>query len=408
MPIPRRCFVASVVTLAALVGCNSRGGTAKPSDTGTPSAGAASAGATSAASATGQPGVSRAAFGTLPDGRAVELFTLRNAHGVEVRAMTYGGIITALRTPDRGGTLDDIVFGFDSLAGYLKDSPYFGAIVGRYANRIAKGQFTLDGKTYTLAKNNGPNSLHGGLKGFDKVVWTGEPVQSDSGVGVRLSYTSKDGEEGYPGTVNVRVTYTLTPRDELVVDYEATTDKATPINLSQHSYWNLHGSGKGTILDHVLTLDASAFTPVDSTLIPTGEIRQVAGTPFDFRTPTAIGARIDQPDQQLKYGRGYDHNWVLDRKGAAGLVHAARVVDSTTGRTLDIATTEPGIQFYSGNFLDGTIHGKGGVVYPHRGAIALETQHYPDSPNHPNFPSTILRPGQTYRSRTVFTFGVAR
>jgi len=352
----------------------------------------------------------RRIFGRLPspDGASVEEFTLTNAHDIEVRAITYGAIITVIRTPDRSGKLADIVFGFDSLQGYLAQSPYFGAIVGRFANRIARGQFSLDGVTYHLATNNGPNSLHGGLRGFDKVLWTAEPVQSDSGTGVVFHYLSPNGEEGYPGNVDVRVTYMLTPRDELVVDYTATTDKATPLNLSQHSYWNLHGDGKGDILDHVLTLDASAYTPVDSTLIPTGQIAAVAGTPFDFRSPTAIGARIEQPNKQLRFGKGYDHNWVLDRPAGGGtaLVRAARLVDSTSGRTLEISTSEPGIQFYSGNFLDGTITGKHGVVYGHRAALCLETQHFPDSPNHPNFPSTILRPGETYRSRTVFAFGV--
>ena len=352
----------------------------------------------------------RRIFGRLPspDGPSVDEFTLTNAHGIEVRAITYGAIITVIRTPDRSGKLADIVFGFDSLEGYLAQSPYFGAIVGRFANRIAHGQFSLDGVTYHLATNNGPNSLHGGLRGFDKVLWTAEPVQSDSGAGVVFHYLSPNGEEGYPGNVDVRVTYMLTPRDELVVDYTATTDKATPLNLSQHSYWNLHGDGKGNILDHVLTLDASAYTPVDSTLIPTGQIAAVAGTPFDFRSPTAIGARIEQPNKQLRFGKGYDHNWVLDRPAGGGtaLVRAARLVDSTSGRTLEISTSEPGIQFYSGNFLDGTITGKHGVVYGHRAALCLETQHFPDSPNHPNFPSTILRPGETFRSRTVFVFGV--
>ncbi len=352
----------------------------------------------------------RRIFGRLPspDGPSVEEFTLTNAHGIEVRAITYGAIITVIRTPDRSGKLADIVFGFDSLQGYLAQSPYFGAIVGRFANRIARGQFSLDGVTYHLATNNGPNSLHGGLRGFDKVLWTAEPVQSDSGAGVVFHYLSPNGEEGYPGNVDVRVTYILTPRDELVVDYTATTDKATPLNLSQHSYWNLHGDGKGNILDHVLTLDASAYTPVDSTLIPTGQIAAVAGTPFDFRSPTAIGARIEQPNKQLRFGKGYDHNWVLDRPAGGGtaLVRAARLVDSTSGRTLEISTSEPGIQFYSGNFLDGTITGKHGVVYGHRAALCLETQHFPDSPNHPNFPSTILRPGETYHSRTVFSFGL--
>ena len=352
----------------------------------------------------------RRIFGRLPspDGPSVEEFTLTNAHGIEVRAITYGAIITVIRTPDRSGQLADIVFGFDSLQGYLAQSPYFGAIVGRFANRIARGQFSLDGVTYHLATNNGPNSLHGGLRGFDKVLWTAEPVQSDSGAGVVFHYLSPNGEEGYPGNVDVRVTYMLTPRDELVVDYTATTDKATPLNLSQHSYWNLHGDGKGDILDHILTLDASAYTPVDSTLIPTGQITAVAGTPFDFRSPTVIGARIEQPNKQLRFGKGYDHNWVLDRPAGGGtaLVRAAGLVDSTSGRTLEISTSEPGIQFYSGNFLDGTITGKHGVVYGHRAALCLETQHFPDSPNHPNFPSTILRPGETYHSRTVFSFGL--
>src|SRR5437773_7929848 len=354
------------------------------------------------------PSVTRAPFGTLPDGRAVELFTLTNEHGVEVRAITYGGIIISIRTPDRDGHLADVVLGFDSLAGYLKDSPYFGAIVGRYANRIARAQFTLDGVTYQLARNNGPNTLHGGVRGFDKVLWSAEPFRDASGVGVTLVYTSRDGEEGFPGNLAVRVTYTLTPRDELVVDYEATTDKATPINLSQHTYWNLHGTAGGTILDHVLTLNASAFTPVDSAVIATGEIAPVAGTPFDFRTARRIGDRIGQGTEQLRFGRGYDHNWVLDRPSGSGLAHAARVVEPTSGRTLDVSTTEPGVQFYAGNFLDGTIKGKGGRVYAHRSGLCLETQHFPDSPNHANFPSTILRPGATYRSRTVFTFGVAR
>jgi aldose 1-epimerase len=352
--------------------------------------------------------VSRAPFGRLPDGRDVELFTLRNAHGVEVRAMTYGAIITSIRTPDRTGQTADITLGFDSLAGYVAGSPYFGAIVGRYANRIAGGRFTLDGVTYQLARNNGPNSLHGGVRGFDKVLWMAAPFQQDSAVGITFSYESPDGEEGFPGAVSVRVTYTLTATDELIVDFDASATKATPLNLSQHTYWNLHGDGRGDILDHVLTLDASAFTPVDSTLIPTGTIASVAGTPFDFHLPTAIGARINESDAQLRFGRGYDHNWVLDRErregGVASLVHAARLEDSSSGRVLDISTTEPGIQFYSGNFLDGTVIGKAGHAYRHRSGLCLETQHFPDSPNHPNFPSTVLRPGERYQSRTVFKF----
>jgi aldose 1-epimerase len=354
------------------------------------------------------PDARRASFGRLPDGRSVDLFTLTNGHGLEIRVMTYGGIITALRTPDRTGRLDDVVLGFDSLEGYLHDPPYFGAIVGRYANRIARGEFTVDGVMYHLARNNGPNSLHGGVRGLDKVLWSGEPFRTDSGSGVTLRYTSRDGEEGYPGTLTVRVTYTLTPDDRLVVDYGATTDKATPVNLSQHTYWNLHGAGVGDILDHVLTLSASSFTPVDSTLIPTGEIASVFGTPFDFRSGIPIGARIAVANEQLRFGLGYDHNWAIDRTPGHqdGLQHAARLVDPRSGRTLDVSTTEPGIQFYSGNFLDGTITGKGGRVYGHRTGLCLETQHFPDSPNHPDFPTTMLRPGGTYRSRTVFAFGV--
>ena len=369
---------------------------------------AARAGDSAARVASSAPRVTRAAFGSLADGGAVEQFTLTNAHGVEVRAISFGAIITSLRTPDRSGTLGDIVFGYDSLAAYVNDKSYFGAVVGRFANRIARARFTLDGRAYTLAANDGQNTLHGGRRGFNKVLWRGEPFTRGDTVGVTFRYTSPDGEEGYPGTLQAMVSYGLTPSDELVIDYEATTDKPTPVNLSQHSYWNLHGDGKGTILDHQLTIDASSFTPVDSTLIPTGVVMPVSGTPFDFRTPTMIGARIDAKDTQLRFGKGYDHNWVLDRKGAAGLVRAVRVVDSVSGRTLDITTSEPGLQFYSGNFLDGSIHGKAGVAYAHRSAIVLETQHFPDSPNHAAFPSTILKPGETLRSRTVLTFGVGR
>jgi len=353
--------------------------------------------------------ITRTAFGTTADGTAVDLFTLTNARGVEVRAMTYGATIVSLRTPDRGGRLGDIVLGYPTLAGYLAQSPYFGAVVGRYGNRIARGRFSLDGKAYQLATNNGPNHLHGGVKGFDKVVWSAEPAESDSSVAVTFSYLSPAGEEEYPGTLHARVTYTLTDRDELRVDYLATTDQATPVNLTQHSYFNLAGAGTRDILGHELMIAADHYTPVDATLIPTGEIAPVAGTPFDFRTPTAIRARIDQNDVQLQNGKGYDHNWVLNRAGAAegALVHAARVSEPTTGRTLDVFTNEPGIQFYSGNFLDGTITGKDGRVYRHRYGFCLETQHFPDSPNHPNFPSTILRPGREYRSTTVFQFGVS-
>jgi len=350
--------------------------------------------------------VTKAPFGTTPAGEHVDVFTLTNAHGMEVRAMTYGGIILSLKVPDRNGRLGDVVLGYDSLAGYLKTTPYFGAIVGRYGNRIARSQFTLDGATYHVPANDGANSLHGGLVGFDKVVWDAEPFWGDSGVGVAFTYTSPDGDQGYPGKLEMRVTYTLTDRSELVVDYHATTNKATPINLTQHSYFNLAGDGSGDVLKQVVWINADRYTPVDSTLIPTGELAPVAGTPFDFTTPTAIGARIGQADEQLRLGRGYDHNFVLNRTGP-GLVHAARVVDPGSGRTLDVATTEPGLQFYTGNFLDGSITGKSGHVYAHRNGFCLETQHFPDSPNHPAFPSTILRPGEEYRTRTVFTFGVA-
>jgi aldose 1-epimerase len=358
-----------------------------------------------AAAATTHDTVTRASFGTAPDSTAVDVYTLVNAHGIRARILTYGGIIQSLETPDRAGKLGDIVLGFDDMPGYVKSSPYFGAIVGRYGNRIARGHFTLDGKTYTLAVNNGPNALHGGIKGFDKVVWAAEPFRSDSGVGIVLAHTSPDGDEGYPGTLHAKVTYTLTDDDELAIDYEATTDKATPVNLTNHTYWNLAGEGTGDILDHVLTLESSAIVPVDSTLIPTGKLMPVAGTPFDFRTPTAIGKRIADSHEQIRFGKGYDHTWVLDGARQSGLAHAAHLTEPTTGRSLDIYTTEPGVQFYSGNFLDGTAVGKHGHAYKFRYGLALETHHYPDSPNQPRFPSTILRPGQTYRTRTIFRFG---
>jgi aldose 1-epimerase len=351
-------------------------------------------------------GVTHAPFGKISDGTAVNIYTLTNANGVEVKAITYGCIITSLKVPDRTGKFADVVLGYDTLDGYLKDSPYFGAVVGRYGNRIAKGQFTLSGKTYKLATNNGPNHLHGGNKGFDKVVWTAAEKTSAAGVGVAFSRVSTDGEEGYPGNLRVTVTYTLTDKNELVVDYQATTDKATPVNLTQHSYFNL-AADDGDILGHQLTIDADRYTPVDATLIPTGELASVAGTPFDFRKSTPIGSRINDSNPQLKNGNGYDHNWVLTR-GKSGLEHAVRVVEPKTGRTLDIATTEPGVQFYTGNFLDGSITGKGGRVYKERSGFCLETQHFPDSPNHANFPSTILKPGQTYSSQTVFTFGTSK
>ena len=338
-------------------------------------------------------------------GTPVDEVTLKNSHGVELHAISYGGIITSLKVPDRAGKPGDIVLGFDKPESYWADPPppFFGAIVGRYGNRIGKGKFTLDGKPYSLATNNGVNHLHGGNKGFDKVLWAIATKDAPEGSQAIFSRTSKDGEEGYPGNLQVRVTYTLTEKNELIVDYHATTDKATPVNLTQHSYFNLAGEGSGDILGHQLTIDADRYTPVDDTLIPTGELAPVQGTPFDFRQATAIGARINDDNAQLKAGKGYDHNWVLNRSGA-GLSVAARLTDPKSGRTMEIATVEPGLQFYSGNFLDGTIKGKGGHVYGHRAGLCLETQHFPDSPNQPKFPSTILQPGKVYTSKTVLTF----
>lgn len=347
--------------------------------------------------------MSREPFGTLPDGTAVELFTLRNSSGMEVKVTNYGGIITELKVPDRDGKLDDITLGYSSIDGYLKSSPYFGAIIGRYGNRIGKAQFELDGKTYKLPANDGPNTLHGGTTGFDKVVWNAEPFEREGERGIVLTYTSPDGDQGFPGTLESRVTYTLTDKNELAFDYHATTDKPTVVNLTQHAYFNLAGDGSGDILGHELTVNADRYTPVDSGLIPTGELASVEGTPFDFRTKTAIGARIDADDEQIKRGGGYDHNYVLNRSGN-GLELAARVEEPKTGRVMEVHTTEPGLQFYSGNFLDGTITGKNGHVYNKRNGICLETQHYPDSPNQSAFPSTTLNPGETYTSRTVYTF----
>jgi aldose 1-epimerase len=338
-------------------------------------------------------------------GTPVDLVTLTNKNGVEVQAISYGGIITSLKVPDRAGKPGDIVLGFDQPNQYFADPPppFFGAIIGRYGNRIAKGAFTLNSKKYVLAKNNDANHLHGGNKGFDKVLWNVSTKDTPNGSSVVFSRTSPDGEEGYPGNLAVRVTYTLTDSNQLIIDYHAATDKATPVNLTQHSYFNLAGEGSGDILGHQLTINADRYTPVDDTLIPTGELAPVKDTPFDFRQPTAIGARINQDNAQLKNGKGYDHNWVLNRKGT-GLQVAARLTDPKSGRTMEVATTEPGLQFYSGNFLDGTIKGKNGHVYGLRTGLCLETQHFPDSPNQKNFPSTILQAGKTYDSKTVFTF----
>jgi aldose 1-epimerase len=336
---------------------------------------------------------------------AQDMITLKNAKGMEVHAIPYGGIITSIRVPDRTGKFDDVVLGFDNPDDYVKNNgPYMGVIVGRYANRIAKGSFELDGKTYKLATNNGSNHLHGGIKGFSKVVWQAEKFQNRNGVGVIFRYTSPDGEEGYPGTLKAQVTYTLNDRNELIVDYLATTDKPTLVNLTNHSYFNLTG-GTRDVLDHEMQIDADRFTPIDRTSIPTGTLAPVQGTPFDFRKPTPIGARIKQDDEQIRMGNGYDHNFVVNRKNN-DLVHAARVHDPLTGRILDVSTTEPGVQFYSSNFLDGSIKGKGGRAYTKNFAFCLETEHFPDSPNQPSFPSTVLRPGKEYRSRTVYAFSV--
>ncbi len=340
-------------------------------------------------------------FGRLADGTAVDVYTLVNKAGLEARITTYGAILVSLKVPDRKGVLADVTLGFDDLAGYLGTHPYFGAIIGRYGNRIAKARFTLDGKEYALPPNNNGNTLHGGMRGFDKVVWTAEPVRSAGGAGVKLTYLSKDGEEGFPGNLSVTVVYTLSEADELRIDYEAVTDKKTPVNLTNHAYWNLKGEGQGDVLGHVLRLEADALTAVDSAanLIPTGEILPVAGTPFDFTAPHAIGERIAGVEG------GYDHNFVL-RSGGGTLALAARVEEPESGRAFEIWTDQPGIQLYTGNFLDGTVVGKGGKAYHKHFAFCLETQHFPDSPNHPNFPSTILEPGRTLRSTTIHKFSV--
>ena len=345
--------------------------------------------------------VEKQPFGKTADGTPVDLYTLTNSKGVRVAITNYGGIVVSLFTPDRNGNPGDIVLGFERLEDYLKGHPYFGAIIGRYGNRIAKGRFTLDGVEYKLAQNNGENHLHGGLVGFDKKVWKARDFVDAEGQHLELRYTSPDGEEGYPGNLDVTVTYSLNEQNQLRIDYVATTDKPTVVNLTNHSYFNL--AGEGDILGHVLRLNADYFTPVDAGLIPTGELRPVKGTPFDFTEPTPIGARIEQDDEQLRYGRGYDHNFVL-RGGGGSLAEAAEVYEPKTGRVLRVLTTEPGVQFYTGNFLDGTVRGKYGRVYHRRTGFCLETQHFPDSPNKPHFPSTVLRPGQTYRSTTIYEF----
>jgi aldose 1-epimerase len=346
--------------------------------------------------------ITKTAFGTAPDGTPVDLYTLHNDKGAEARICNYGGIVTALKVRDRNGKLGDVVLGYDNLAGYLKASPHFGCLVGRYGNRIAKGNFTLKGKEYTLARNSGPNHLHGGLKGFDKVVWTGKPIQSRLGPALELKYLSKDGEEGYPGNLSITAVYTLTDDNALRLDFTATTDADTVCNLTHHSYFNL--AGAGDVLNHQVMIYADKFTPVDANLIPTGELRLLDGSPLDFRHAEKIGARINQTDEQLKLGNGYDHNYVL-RKPAGELGLAARVYEDTSGRLLEVFTTEPGMQFYTANFLDG-LTGKGGWAYRPRHGFCLEPEHFPDSPNQPNFPSTVLKPGETYQNTIIYKFSV--
>lgn len=347
--------------------------------------------------------ISRSFFGTTANGEKAELFTMRNTSGMVVKITNYGGIVVALTTPDRDGQFEDIVLGYDTLAEYETESPYFGALIGRYGNRIGKGQFVLNGTVYQLTLNDGPNHLHGGERGFDKVVWEAAVVDSEAGPSLALSYVSEDGEEGYPGSLQANVRYTLTDENELVIDYSAETDKATPVNLTHHSYFNLTGNAKRSILTHELEIPAEHFTPVDATLIPTGELRPVAGTPFDFRGSKPIGRDIEADNQQIRFGLGYDHNWVVDSKADGEWRHVATLSEPESGRIMKVFSSEPGLQFYSGNFLDGSITGKG-VTYEHRYGLCLETQHFPDSPNQSGFPDTILLPGQVYKTKTVYAF----
>lgn len=352
-----------------------------------------------------QASISQAPFGFLPDGRAATLHTLTNPNGLVVKITDFGGIITHIHTPDRDGNLADIVLGYDSVEPYVDDSPYFGALIGRYGNRVCDGRFTLDGKQWQLPVNNGKNHLHGGPDGYHKVLWNALPFQEGDSVGLTLTYRSPDGEQGYPGTLDVVVIYELNSANELVMHFDAVTDKPTPVNLTQHAYFNL--AGQGDILGHELMLAADGFTPIDSTLIPTGEVAPVDGTAFDFRAPRTIGSRINQEDEQLRNGSGYDHNFVLNKKGARGLTLAARVRDPASGRVLELLTEEPGVQFYSGNFLDGTLSGKG-CNYSLRSGFCLEPQHFPDSPNQPAFPNTILRPGEEYATVSIYRFSTEK
>lgn len=344
-------------------------------------------------------------FGKLPSGEAIEKYTMTNVNGMEVSVINYGGIITNLKVPDKNGKIADVVLGFNSLDGYLTPPPYFGAIIGRYGNRIAKGKFSLDGTDYTLAQNDGENHLHGGNKGFDKVLWDVTKISNAESVALQLHYLSKDMEEGYPGNLNTTVTYTLSNDNTLKVNYEANTDKTTIVNLTQHSYFNLSGDFSKDILDQKISINADTFLPVDATLIPTGEFKEVAGTPFDFKQAKMIGKEINQENQQLERGLGYDHCWVLNRD-SDGLSLAATAYDPGSGRFMEVFTTEPGIQFYSGNFLDGTLKSKSGGTYGKRSGFCLETQHYPDTPNQEGFPSVVLNPNETYTSETTFKFSV--
>jgi aldose 1-epimerase len=358
-----------------------------------------------AAAAKAKPGITSKPFGKTKSGTALTLYTLTNSHGMEAAITNYGGTVVSLKTPDRKGVMGDVILGFDSVEPYLGTHPNFGTLIGRYGNRIGKAKFSIDGKEYTLAKNNGENSLHGGVQGFGKVVWTAKEVTRKDGPALELTYVSKDMEEGFPGTLTSTVVYTLTNDNELKLEYKATTDKPTVVNLTNHTYFNL--AGGGDILNHQLMIAADKFTPVDAGLIPTGELKPVDGTPFDFRKPTAIGARINAADEQIKVGGGYDHNWVLNGGQTATPRMVVRVTEPTSGRWMEVSTTEPGVQFYTGNFLDGTIKGKGGTVYAKRSGLCLETQHFPDSPNKPAFPTTLLKPGATYQTTTIYKFGAA-
>ncbi len=346
--------------------------------------------------------VSKNPFGKV-DGVPVGLYTLSNGKGMEMQITNYGGIVVGLKVPDKNGLVEDVVLGYDDVDGYVKNNPYFGAIIGRYGNRIANGVFSIANETYTLAKNNGNNCLHGGEKGFDKVIWNAKPIQSENRVGLELTYLSKDGEEGFPGNLDVKVCYELTIENAFEITYSATTDKTTVVNLTHHSYFNLAGCNAGSILSHIVSINADTYTPVDSGLIPTGEIAPVKETPFDFTKPEVIKNRIGESHEQLVLANGFDHNWILNPSGN-GIVKAATVHDPASGRFMEVFTTEPAMQFYSGNFLDGTITGKGGTVYDFRSGLCLETQHSPDSPNHPNMPTTLLRPGEVYSSKTIYKF----